>query len=746
VARLAGKIGAEGVMPSRQPLLPAGRHGRPERLFTTCQPFVLRAFAFLFLKAEIELMALNWRLLGVWPLGVLLAAFCVHAALAQAAPPAGRVLAAAGKNLSLPTAHPRILLVDAAYKASLQQRLKARTPAAVRFEAWVAAEVQGAKQYLFEPWHAALLGQLTGEERYARFAVAQTDAFVKAEEALIQRGERPLAANDSYLEVGQHIGNLALVYDWCFELLTPAQKARWSAYANQAVSNVWNHKTARWGTGLHPWTGWSVDNPANNYYYSFLRATMLLGLATHGENPMAEPWLQMFRQTKMEQQLLPSFARDLQGGGSREGTGYGTALKGLFQLFDWWRHSTGEALAERNGHALASIAHLLHSVTPTLDRLAPTGDHARDSKAQLFDYHREYLLVLMALFPQHPLVQSAGDLLARSSVPRMKHGFSAYVDFLYEPAAARAGALGDLGLSYWAPGTGQLMMRSSWETFATYANFICGPYSESHAHRDQGSFVLFKRQWLAQDSNLEAHSGLEQGEEMHNLVRFEKNGQTVKQTYNTSCELQGLVDNELFVHASARLTPVYRGKSAVSRVEREFFFFRPNTVVVFDRATVASEDVRRIWSLNLPSLPTSPKEPFTFGGAGSTLELHRLLPLNPQLQWVEGTVVSMPGATPTRAGIRLDIAHQQGTQSLFLNLLSLDGAARQVQRMEAPEQAGVRWQLEDGRRVQVMFSTQGAGGRVELRHADGTLQWQSALPTQVAPPPLMRAATNTNKM
>jgi hypothetical protein len=660
----------------------------------------------------------------------------------SAAPAAApRLMGVAGQKLALPSAHPRILLADAGYKASLQQRLKSRSAAAARFEGWVDAELQGRKQYMFEPWHAALLGQLTGNERYARFAIERTDAFVMAEEALIQRGERPLAANDSYLEVGQHIGNVALVYDWCFDYLTPAQKARWTAYANQSVSNVWSHKTARWGTALHPWTGWSVDNPANNYYYSFLRATMLLGLATHGENPLADSWLQMFRQTKMELQLLPLFARDLQGGGSREGTGYGTALKSLFQLFDWWRHSTGEALAERNGHALASIPHMLHSITPTLDRLAPTGDHARDSKAMLFDYHREYLLVLMALFPQHHLSQSAGDLLSRSSVTRMKHGFNAYVDFMYEPPAARPGALADLSLSYWAPGTGQLMMRSGWDSSATYANFICGPYSESHAHRDQGSFVLFKRQWLAQDSNLEAHSGLEQGEEMHNLVRFERNGQIIKQAYNSTCELQGLVDNDVFVHASARLTPSYRGRSGVVKVERELFFFRPNTVVVFDRATATGEDVRRVWSLNVPSLPTSQKEPFTFSGSGSTMELHRLLPLTAQLQWVEGTVVSLPGATPTRAGIRLDVAHQQGAQSLFLNLLSLDGAARQVQRVEGPDQAGARWQLEDGRRVQVTFSVQGNGGRVELRNPDGSVQWQGPLPTQVTPPPLMRAAT-----
>ena len=74
----------------------------------------------------------------------------------------------------------------------------------------------------------------------ASYAIDETEKFVAAEEEKIARNQRAAVAGDSYLEVGQIIGNVALVYDWCHEQLTPQQRERWIAYANQAVWNVWN--------------------------------------------------------------------------------------------------------------------------------------------------------------------------------------------------------------------------------------------------------------------------------------------------------------------------------------------------------------------------------------------------------------------------------------------------------------------------------------------------------------------------
>ncbi|MFT3954836.1 MAG: alginate lyase family protein [Piscinibacter sp.] len=452
---------------------------------------------------------------------------------------------ASGTSPTYTSTHPRILLNHAATKTCLQTLMNTGVTSATRFKNNVVdRQMSEGNVYDFQPWYAALMYQVTNDARYATYAIEQTDAFVASEEALINANQRATVAADSYLEVGPKIGGLALVYDWTYDRLTPTQRSRWIAYANQAVWNVWNHTQAKWGNTTYEWSGWSVDNPSNNYYYSFLKATMLLGLATRGENSQAQAWIDKFRTEKIENQLIPTFNRDLEGGGSREGTGYGVAMKGLWMLYDWWERSTGERIATRTTHTLASIAHMMHSIVPTLDRLAPTGDHARDASAALFDYHREYLLELIALFPQERLSGAAKSLLDASSVPQMTQQFEYHIDYLYEPPQLSATALTDLSTTYYGPGTGQLMMRSAWNTGATFSNFICGPYSESHAHHDQGSFVLYRGGWLAYDANIDSSSGIEQGEEMHNLVRITSGGSTVPQREGApKCNLLALADN-----------------------------------------------------------------------------------------------------------------------------------------------------------------------------------------------------------
>ncbi|MEJ7603824.1 MAG: hypothetical protein WKG01_38415, partial [Kofleriaceae bacterium] len=231
-----------------------------------------------------------------------------------------------------PTEHPRIYLTP--NRARLEASLAANTPAATRFQAKVDQWVGGSDLWGFQAWNGALLGQLTGQAKYCTKSIAVVEAQVAAAESKIAAQEAPEVAGDSYLQIGEEVGDLALVYDWCFEQVTPAQRTRWLAYANQAIWNVWHPTEAKWGGRTMPWSGWSVNNPSNNYYYSFLRATMLVGLAAKGEDAQADEWIVKFHDDKIMSQLVPTFESDLVGGGSREGTGYGVAMRRLFELSD----------------------------------------------------------------------------------------------------------------------------------------------------------------------------------------------------------------------------------------------------------------------------------------------------------------------------------------------------------------------------------------------------------------------------
>ena len=631
-----------------------------------------------------------------------------------------------------PLGTPRILISDAATLTRYRNLVNTGAASATRFKSLVDAEVAGNRAYDFQPWYAALMGKITGSASYCSFAVARTESFVASEEALISANQRATVAGDSYLEVGPIIGNVALVYDWCRDSMTATQRTRWMNYANQAVWNVWNYQQAKWGSTTYAWSGWSIDNPVNNYYYSFLEATMLLGLATYGENSQAQAWIDKFRTAKIANQLVPTFNRDLTGGGSREGTGYGTAMKNLWRIYDWWEKSTGERIASLTPHTLSSITHLMHQITPTLDRLAPTGDHARDSTAALFDYHRDYLQVLMRLYPNERQSGIAKSLLAASSVPRMANSFMYYSDFLYDSADLTARPLTDLSTAYWGSGTGQFPMRSSWARDAAFANFICGPYSESHAHHDQGSFVVFKGNWLAYDSNVASASGIEQAENLHNLVRVEQNGTVITQREGApQCQMLALAENANYAYGVARVTPIYDGKAGIVKVEREFLFLKPGTFIVFDRVQTSGTGMRRVWTLNTPVTPTVNGDSFSVVNGANRLDVTRLSPSG-----LTSQVNAWSGSGIASSGSRVDVADSNGDSSLFLHVMGTDGSVSSSTRSDATGQTGAQVTMSNGRTAIVRFSSTGTGGTLEIRDAGGAVLSSGALPTTVTAPPL----------
>jgi hypothetical protein len=601
--------------------------------------------------------------------------------------------------------HPRIYMER--NRDRLAGLLEAGDPKAVRFKEMVDAELGGADIYEFRGWYAALIGQLTGDARYCEYAVNLVDEFVRAEEGRVDGGGTPEVARDSYLYVGEEAGDVLLTYDWCFETATTDQKTRWLRYAAQAVWNVWNHETAQWNGNTFPWSGWSVDNPSNNYYYSFLRATMLMGLAAHGEIEGAEGYLSFFRDTKIGNQLAPTFENDLQGGGSREGTGYGVSMHRLWELYDLWQGSTGEDISRLTGHTRASMLYLMHAIVPTWDCLAPIGDHARDSTAALFDYHRNYLQELAYLFQDDPLVPEVKYLLANSTVPEMDIPFMYVYDFLYQVPAIEPAAPTDLGRAYYGPGTGVVFARSSWENDATWVNLIAGPYTESHAHRDQGSFMIYKGGWLAYDPIVESTSGIRQEDELHNLVRITSGGETIAQRADTESSVVALHRGDGWFHVAADVTAAWGGHEDVDLVQRELVFIEPDTVVVFDRVTTAS-GTEQIWQLNAPTSPAISGANATIDGAAHDLTVRRIVPAT-----ADASVFSWSSDGDFSGGFRLDESVAGGAQQ-FLHVMSIDGAVTAATRSDADGRIGVSITLADGRTATVRFGASGVDGHLTI--------------------------------
>ncbi len=576
------------------------------------------------------------------------------------------------------------------------------SPAGMRFSAMVDHWVGGADIYGFSAWNAALLGQLTGDAKYCTAAVAAVDKEVAAAEQAIAGGTAPDVAGDDYLQVGDQIGDLSLVYDWCYDAIAADRRTAWLAYAQQAVWNVWNPDKAAWGGKAAKWSGWAIDDPEDNYYYSFLRATMLLGLAAHDEVDGAAAWIPQFHDTKLMGELVPKFDSDLTGGASREGTGYGVSMRGLFELYDFWQGSTGEVIATKTPHTRASMLAFIHQTLPTLDRVAPTGDQSRDSTAAFFDYDRAYLAELVALFPGDPLAPRVQALLAASSVPKMSQQFMYAYDFLYENASVAPTMLDGLGTAYYAPGIGELYARSGWDSHATWVNLIAGPYTESHAHQDQGALMIYKDGWLAFDPVVDSKSGLPQDVSSHGTMRIVDGGNDVTQKLGSSSQLLALHRGDGWLHAAADITPVYNGK--VGKLQREIVYLEPDCVIVYDRASTTASQ-QQVWQLAMPSMPSVTGTQTQMTASGHMLTIERISPSS-----ATGSVYTYSTDSDFTGGFRLDETAAGGDQT-WLHVIWIDGA---VTSQTAHDANTVEVTLVSGTTATVAFDPAGVGGTLTL--------------------------------
>lgn len=484
-----------------------------------------------------------------------------------------------------------------------------------RFRDWVDSAVAGRPGYAFAARDAAVLYRITPETRYCALAVRMVDTEVTEAEAAIAAGRAPAIAGDSYLEVGPRIADLALTLDTCKAQVDETMRKRWSAYAEQTVWNVWHPFRAQWGGSPRPWSGWSVDNPGNNYHYSFLEATLYWALASgQGE------WMRFIAEDKLP--ALKAYYAQLEGGGSREGTGYGTAQMRLFAFYRLWRDATGEDLAAASPHARDTIDYWVHATVPSLDRFAPIGDQSRNSMPELYDYHRRLMLEARSLTGDAAGRDLAAWWLGNISVQRMQHGFNSVHALLpagdapKTPPFAASGASGPI--FHHAAGAGHLFARSDWSRDALWLAVVAGPYTESHAHQDQGGFTLFGGDWLAVTANVWTRSGIQQSGEVHNVLRFERDAalgrpcrgpeelgnprSVVPQCEPSESSMTATAGADGSLRIDADLSGAYRGNPAVRRWTRRFDL-AGRTLRIEDRFETAP-GTDAIFQLQLPVAPT----------------------------------------------------------------------------------------------------------------------------------------------
>ena len=516
-----------------------------------------------------------------------------------------------------------------------------------RFRTWVDSAVAGNPGYAYEARDSALMFRITRDVKYCTHAIGMVDQQVTQAETAIAAGQNPVVAGDSYLDVGPMIGDLAMTYDTCNARLTANQRQRWSAYAEQAIWNVWNYQSARWGTRTAPWSGWSIDNPGNNYHYSFLEATISWALASRSAT-----WMSFLQTNKLPK--LEAYYRTIPTGGSQEGTGYGTAQMRLFNLYTLWRDATGIDLANANPHATNTIKWWTHATVPTLDRFAPLGDQSRSSVPDIYDYHRRLMLEARHLTSDPTAQRIASWWLNNISLQQMGQG----LNFRYDMLLPGTNGAPPAELYYNGTGTGHLFARTGWDRAAMWMAYVAGPYNESHAHQDQGAFTLFANDWLAVTENIWTHSGIQQGTEVHNMLRFERtntaaaqcgspaNDRIVHQCANTTSTMTVTPGAGGALTVASNLKPAYGGNPALSAWTRNLDF-STRKLTVRDNFTLAA-GTTAFFQVQVPVQPVVSGTTITAG----KLKVRVLEPANATITLKNWNAVD---ATEYNKGWRIDI-------------------------------------------------------------------------------------------
>lgn len=155
----------------------------------------------------------------------------------------------------------------------------------------------------------------------------------------------------------------------------------------------------------------------------------------------------------------------------------------LFQIYQVWKDSTGEDLANATTHLTDTIRFWLHATTPNRAYYAPIGDLARASFPDLFDYHRRIVLEARKLTLSTLSQDIASWWLNHISVNQMSRRIDSQWDLL--PAGTNMSTTPNEPLTYHATGVGRIFARTGWDNNALWMTFVAGKYNESHAHQDQ---------------------------------------------------------------------------------------------------------------------------------------------------------------------------------------------------------------------------------------------------------------------
>ena len=430
-----------------------------------------------------------------------------------------------------------------------------------------------------------------------------------------QASPGPGAFRDEIRSEGE---DLLLMYDWCHDQLTAQDVAtlvaRWNGYMDRELADTLGNE----------------GKEANNYWAGRTRNLLLWGLASHGENPRAQEFIDQALDVRMGVQFQRWYADFGKGGVFPEGDDYGVVSLSYPLLAFASAADFGFDPYSRTPYYTEAIYALLYGSTPGPSSITgaasnayaffPFNDdeHFHDGGAiNLRSYLGDFATYFGTRSPAAGNARHARAWRARSGAGRR---------WMFDALAGTAdtGNFAGLPLDYYAAGAMVLDARTSHADDATQVHLQLGtPGGIAHRHLDGASFQLWRKgRWITRESTgyfddltgfLGQGTTLTDDPVAHNALLFEGRstarwiGDTGPVPHPTeSDQPRGLpsvvrLQHEAdFAYVAVDLGDAYRNGldtrvdwPYADAVVREFLFVRPlQALVILDRMRASSDSLR----------------------------------------------------------------------------------------------------------------------------------------------------------
>ena len=502
---------------------------------------------------------------------------------------------------------------------------------------------------------------------YGNYAVTLTMAAMQAQitqdcPAGCSNTKPPFEGNDFRNLVSLY----ALVFDWTYDLLTPAQKTYVVTnlkYSSAYVTSSTYQYQLSFAAGGGP--GWNVQSGVQT-------AIAMMGYATFGDNPSDDVVNQTNYEITSALQQFRSVVEPFYN------TGYGVGFVPIEgSEYGWqeplqWSKFIYSALTASGLDLRPEMPNFLQDCTnwflyftspgtstqfdgtPTYQPLQ-YGDLESNQQYYLQEASREGALLLANL--------SSGTsanyirFWLDNIQPIFRVGWNPislrYMDFLFDnPAWTSTDYRSVISTNYRSTGSEYLSLRSDWGTSATWVTFNSGYLLTNHAHQQAGHFTIYRNnEWLALDNpgymdawetpdahNVVMNKGSNDSIWKGPVVFKDQSDPTVERYEATETQHVYVRGNTTGAYRTTLLKTTYGDWLNTQSLYRELVYLKPDYVIVYDRGTFRDPTLSR-FQLSTPTQPSQIGGTISATNNGQSIFLTPLLPASPQITLTDlGTI------------------------------------------------------------------------------------------------------------